>query len=319
MDLKYISDPSALCGAERFTFTDGKAKGVDAVRLYNGRIDLTVILDRCMDIFRLFGKGMPISYISKNSLVSPKLTETVPYSFLNSFDGGFLYTCGLDNIGAPAEKNGRMLPQHGSISYIPAENVRVETYEANGEYGVTLKGTMKFTALFGQKLVMNRSITLKYMCDEIELRDTIVNEGYTDEGYMLMYHCNIGYPLLNERAKLWIDSDEATKFSENADLSHWSVFESPTPAKPEEVFIHKLRPDCGVKACLESGDMRMNLDLSASDFPYLTQWKSMACGDYVLGIEPATTAMSDKQQKILPSGKSDTYTAVWRFEEIKGC
>ena len=99
MKREYVADPSTLCGAERFTFTEGKAKGVDAVRLYNGKLDLTVVLDRCMDIFRLFYKGMPVSYVSKNSLVSPRLAETGAYGFLNSFGAGFMYTCGLDNIG----------------------------------------------------------------------------------------------------------------------------------------------------------------------------------------------------------------------------
>ena len=115
MKTQYVADPSSLCGAERFTFSEGKAKGVDAVRLYNGKLDLTVLLDRCMDIFRLFYKGVPVSYISKNGLVSPRLTETAPYGFLNSFDAGFMYTCGLDNIGAPESVGGRVLPQRGSV------------------------------------------------------------------------------------------------------------------------------------------------------------------------------------------------------------
>ena len=60
MKKEYVADLSALCGAERFTFSEGKAKGIDAVRLYNGKLDLTVILDRCMDIFRLFYRGIRI-------------------------------------------------------------------------------------------------------------------------------------------------------------------------------------------------------------------------------------------------------------------
>ena len=63
MKKEYVADLSALCGAERFTFSEGKAKGIDAVRLYNGKLDLTVILDRCMDIFRLFYRGISVSYI----------------------------------------------------------------------------------------------------------------------------------------------------------------------------------------------------------------------------------------------------------------
>ena len=90
MKKEYVASPATLCGAERFIYSDGKAKGVEAVRMYNGRLDLTVILDRGMDIFRLFYKGTPISYISKNGLVSPKLAETGGYNLQMAFSTGYL-------------------------------------------------------------------------------------------------------------------------------------------------------------------------------------------------------------------------------------
>lgn len=68
MKKEYVADLSALCGAERFTFSEGKAKGIDAVRLYNGKLDLTVILDRCMDIFRLFIGEFPFRIFQKTDL-----------------------------------------------------------------------------------------------------------------------------------------------------------------------------------------------------------------------------------------------------------
>lgn len=315
MKREYVADPSTLCGVERFTFTEGKAKGVDAVRLYNGKLDLTVVLDRCMDIFRLFYKGMPVSYVSKNSLVSPRLAETGAYGFLNSFGAGFMYTCGLDNIGAPEDRDGRRLVQHGSISYIPAENVRVETYERDGEYFVALKGAMKFTALFGQKLVMNREIRVKYLGDEVTVCDEIINEGYADEGYMLMYHTNVGYPLLDENAALTVDADSCEGISAVYDKSKRLLFEKPSAARPEEVYRHNLNGGKGEKAVLANGNLKLSLEFDAKDFPYMLEWKSMACGDYVLGLEPVTTPMPEKRPRIIKPGESARYSVTWKFSD----
>lgn len=315
MKTQYVADPSSLCGAERFTFSEGKAKGVDAVRLYNGKLDLTVLLDRCMDIFRLFYKGVPVSYISKNGLVSPRLTETAPYGFLNSFDAGFMYTCGLDNIGAPESVGGRVLPQHGSVSYLPAENVRVETEEADGEYCLALKGTMKFTALFGQKLVLRREIRLRYLGDEVTVKDEIVNEGYEEEGYMLMYHTNLGYPLLDENAELFVDAERTAGISDAYDLSRCLKFEAPTAGRAEEVYRHDLRAGGGVKARLKNKNFSVALQFDPVEFPYLLEWKSMACGDYVVGLEPVTTPMPEKRFRVLKAGEKAVHSVTWRFSD----
>ncbi|MGN1040416.1 MAG: aldose 1-epimerase family protein [Candidatus Fimimonas sp.] len=315
MKKSYVADPSTLCGAEKFTFTDGKAKGVNAVRMFNGKLDLTVVTDRCMDIFRLFYKGTPVSYVSKNGLVSPALAETNVYGFLNSFDAGFMYTCGLDNIGAPTEKNGRVLPQHGSISYVPAENVRVETLEKDGEYYLSLKGTMYFTALFGQKLAMRREIQIKYLGSEVTVRDEITNEGYAEEGYVLMYHTNVGYPFLSETAELTVNSRSVEGISAIHDVNACLRFEAPTPCRQEEVYRHDLHFQTGKQVFLKNGNRWLAMEFDAKDFPYLLEWKSMACGDYVLGLEPVTTPMPEKRFRSLQPGETAVHSVTWRFCE----
>ena len=311
MKKEYIASPSTLCGAERFIYSDGKAKGVEAVRMYNGKLDLTVILDRGMDIFKLFYRGTPISYVSKNGLVSPKLAETGGYSFLNSFDAGFLYTCGLNNIGGPCAAG----PLHGSNSYIPAENVSVVTEEKDGEYYLTLKGELHFTELFGRNLVMRREISMKYLGDEVTVTDRITNEEFVDAEYMLMYHANMGYPLLSENTKLTIDRAKTDPVTDIYDLDRCLDFEAPTPARAEEVYRHTLNEGYGVKARLENDTLAMDVIFDTAEFPYIYEWKCMSCGDYVVGVEPMTTPMPDKVPCILKAGETAKHSVTWKFEE----
>ncbi len=316
MQKEYMAHPSTVCGAEFFTYADGKAKGVRAVRMYNGKLDCTVILDRAMDIFRLFYKGTCVSYISKNGLVSPMLCEGGAYGFLNSFDAGFLYTCGLDNIGGPVEKNGRQLLQHGSLSYIPAENVHVETAEMNGEYTISLVGEMHFTALFGCHLTLQRTISMSYLGDTLTVNDKVTNCAFAPAEYMLMYHSNIGYPLLTERAHLQVESERIDAVSENPDFENCYSFTVPKTDSAEEVFLHTVREGRGVKARLQGETLAMDVTFDNADFPYLVEWKSMACGEYVLGIEPSTMPMPEKVYRTIAAGDTDAYTVTWRFEEL---
>ena len=45
----------------------------------------------------------------------------------------------------------------------------------------------------------------------------------------------------------------------------------------------------------------------------MTQWKTVASGDYGLGIEPATTDMKRKQFVSLPAGESKEFSIEVRF------
>ncbi len=315
MNKGYVADLSALCGAERITFSEGKQKGVDAVRIYNGKIDATIVLDRAMDIFRLFYKGKPVSYISKNGLVSPRLTETNAYGFLNSFDAGFLYTCGLDNIGAPVEKNGAKLSQHGCLSYIPAENVKVDYFNEGDNFGVKVSGEMKYTALFGHKLVLKREISLLYNSDEIKLNDEVRNENFVEDEYMIMYHMNFGYPLLSETATLKVDSYEVKGVSDVFNVEKSNTFEAPSPGRAEEVYLHKINAGSGKKVELKNGDFKAEIYFDQKEFPYFTQWKSMASGDYVLGLEPNTTPSPEKEYRKIGAGESAFHSVKVVFSD----
>lgn len=94
---------------------------------------------------------------------------------------------------------------------------------------------------------MKREIRLWYLKDELEIRDEIINEGYTEEGYLLMYHTNIGYPVLDENAVLFVASKATHGISEIYDCSHFQTFESPSAGRAEEVYRHDLKSGKGAK------------------------------------------------------------------------
>ena len=64
----------------------------------------------------------------------------------------------------------------------------------------------------------------------VTLEDTLVNEGYKDEEYCLLYHINVGYPMLDDGAKIvadvesytprtaWAEKNEGTMYAMSASV-----------------------------------------------------------------------------------------------------
>ena len=314
---QYVSHMDVLCGAEQLTVGEGKAAGCTLYRMYNGRYNLFVQADKCMDIARLDYRGMTVSFLSKNGMVSPKLcNKPGVYDFVNGFTGGFLFTCGLDNIGTPARRGDRDCVQHGSISAIPAEHINVLKGVEEGRYFVEISGQMRWTALFGNHLTLTRRIRLFYDSDRLEIRDVLLNEGFTPQEYVLMYHYNIGYPALTEKAVYRIDSASHAGYNPKsvAKVSKNYEFEAPKPANDEEVYCHTLRPGAGKKAELDGERIRIALTLDPDQLPYMMQWNSMASGDYCLGIEPSTSSfLPEIKRSVLQPGETKQFCMTFEM------
>ena len=135
MERCYLSNPDVLLRIQKFQYTEGRAKGTEAFRVTNAAgLDFTVLIDRAMGIGDLFYKGERISFLTENGVVNPAYYEPEGTNWLRSFGGGFLCTCGLDQVGEPCEGHGI----HGRIDNIPAHwhckwNDTVHTYIRGAE------------------------------------------------------------------------------------------------------------------------------------------------------------------------------------------
>ena len=56
---------------------------------------------------------------------------------------------------------------------------------------------MRQAAVFGENLHLHRRIEAEVGTDEIRISDRVVNHGFSDTPHMLLYHLNVGYPLLD--------------------------------------------------------------------------------------------------------------------------
>ena len=303
---RYISDISTLIGAERLTVADGKAKGTELIRVYNGKIQLLLVVDQALNIHRFDYKGITLNFISKNGLVSPNRYNDADVVFGGYFNGGFLYTCGLDNFGEPKNIDGTDVVQHGTLSYIPAENIVTRTYSENGQYFVSVEGDVKFTRLFGSKLVLHRKITLGYLSNEVTIEDSIANESYTHDKYFLLYHINLGYPLLTEKTVIESNDIAETKGDDRPDIpdDRFDTMLKPQDGAVETMYYHTMQGSDS-EMIVRNGNLAVKFNVE--NLPYIMEWKSMVSGDYALGIEPCNTSYLDMQPTPIDVGEKHSF------------
>lgn len=291
--LRYVGDYSQVFGMKEYTLAGGKANGVKTFDIYNGTgLELTVVADRCLDIGRLAYKGVNCSYLSKTGIVSPAYYGGNDPSFFRNFSGGFLTTCGLRNVGNSSTVNGEFFVMHGQISNMPAEEVCASTVWEGDNPFMTLSGQMREARFFGENMRLKRKIVCPYGENRLFIHDCVENLGFRDELLMLLYHFNLGYPLLDEDAELFFPSRvvvprdaEATK-----GVHDWHRMQPPTHGYAEQVFYHDLKTDADGNTCVALVNQRLELGIafhfSKKQFGNLTHWKQMGEGEYVLGIEP---------------------------------
>ena len=290
-----------VVSAYDIAFESGKEKGKQGVLVTVGAIEVLFNKTNALDITWVKYKGNNVSFLSKNGLNSDI------GGFPNKFEGGFLYTCGTDNVSSCVSGK----PVHGSLHYSPAENVSVKITEG----AVEVSGTVRQTALFGENLAFERHFTVKE--NEIVVCDTVCNKAYTEAKYVLLYHTNFGYPFLNENLKVkipFVKSEGLTDYAKSRIDKQLQITE-PVDGGDEEVFYNTLEKG-EVTLVNEELKTRVKVLYDVEDFPVLLQWKSMISGDYALGIEPSLTRFDDFKTCALASGEKRQYKIRYTFGGI---
>ena len=290
-----ISNFQQVASIRRYTLTDGREKGLDVLDCDNGKIRFLLNVSKACDIMQLYHEGQNMSFVSKNGFTK---RET---PFLNRFEGGMLYTCGLDSVGG---REGYEL--HGTLHNIPAEIIRAEC----NENGITVEAIIRDTALFGKNLVLKRKIFTEISGDSITLEDTLINEGYKAEEYCLLYHINVGYPMLDDGVKVIADVESytpRTAWAKQNETTMYAMNEA-VPNQEETCYFLKLsKPE--IALVNEKIGKKFTVSYSGDTLPHFVEWKSVASGDYALGLEPSTTELDERF----------TYLTVGSGEEVSFC
>lgn len=282
-----ISNFMQIASLRRYEMTEGTERGLRILDCDNGRLRFLLNESKALDMMQLFDRGMNVSFISKNGFTA----REIPFS--KRFEGGMLYTVGLDSAGA---REG--FEVHGSFHNLPA---RVSEAVCN-EKGIRIAAEIEDTELFGKNLVMRRVVTSALGSDSVTISDTLENRGTRAENYCLLYHVNIGYPFLDDGVKILSDAEDViprTHWAE-LDLKHRTTFRAQAENEEERCFFVKNKTP-HIEAVNERLGRKVVLDYSGDTLPCLVQWNSNAAGDYALGLEPCTGYLDERfRYNVLP-------------------
>ena len=292
--LSRVGQMDQLAGIRLLEAGDGKARGCRVLDVWTGSgLRFQVNAERALDISSCDFKGTPVAWRSPAGDVHPTYYEPQGLGWLRSFPGGLLMTCGLDQFGSPSQDGGAEFGLHGRISNQPASQVSYRTFWEGNDYKLEIAGESRQSALFCENLVLRRRISTALGSSRIHIEDVVTNEGFESAPHMLLYHFNLGFPLVSENTHLQLQSEETLPRDAIAQsgLAEWACFQSPTPGYQEQVFIHRPVTDENGQTTVELQNLQVGFGLrwkyKTAELPYLMEWKMMGEGAYVIGVEPA--------------------------------
>ena len=313
---RYVGSMSQVMDAREFAYRNGRQEGVKAIEVYNDTgFRFTILPDKGMDIGPASFCGKSLTWNCKNGVVAPQYYENGGLGFLRSFGGGLLTTCGLTSVGDPGVDGETVLGIHDRIDNLPAGRYSIEEYWEDGNMVIHIKGRVSQSCLYYENMVLERDIIFKMGEAKVYVHDRIINAGYNDTPFMLIYHINFGFPVITEATRFYSAAKKSWPWNEDAKKGDGKAdtFQQPTRQYAYECFAHDMPEESdAVYAALINEDIAYGgyLKYSSRELPKFITWKMMGEQDYVVAMEPGTnlpegrqTAKENGRLRILRAGE----------------
>ncbi len=292
----------------RGTFQDGAARGVEAILLDTGAVRLLVLPTRGMGIWRMEADGHAFGWQSPVAgPIHPNLVPTFDPSGLGWLEGfdELLVRCGLESNGAPQhDPRGQLqYPLHGRIANLPAIDLSAEFEPSTGR--LVLEGTVLESRLFFKRFQLRSRLTVHVNSAVVEIEDTIINAAAQPATAQMLYHINLGVPLLSDGARIRVAGQQVRGKDErsNDEIDRWDQIGPPETGYAERVYFIDPRADpSGNAACLLQAVDRavgFGVTFDTQTLPHCVVWKNTAAMEdgYVVGIEPATNLPNTRDEE----------------------
>jgi hypothetical protein len=296
-----ISNTAQLGGIETSVIDNGAGRGTRIAWINTGSgLRFKVVIDRAMDIADAFYNQHSLAWLSHSGISTAQPLSDNGIDWLRTFGGGLVVTCGLSHVGGPEKDEYGERGIHGQISNTPAEIVSViQPDPLSGNMEMSISGIMRESQALGHRMELRRTISATLGKSTIRIQDEVINRGNTDAPHMLLYHCNFGWPLVDEGTRIiwngkWKprDGNPNKLFKEGNDFHTCPAPLDDHRAAGEEVAFIDIESDkSGFCICgLENPKIGLSLNIRfiKKQLPCLTNWLHYGKGEYVVGLEPGT-------------------------------
>jgi sugar/nucleoside kinase (ribokinase family) len=337
-----VSHHSQVGGIETSTLDNGPGKGTRIAWINTGSgLRYKVAIDRALDIVDAFYNQHSLVWLSHAGVTTPRPDANHGIEWLWSFAGGLVTTCGLSHAGAPDDDESGQRGLHGRISNIPAEVESVIQPDLrSGRLQMSISAVTREARVFGPTLELRRTISSTLGEAVIHIRDVVTNLGNAPTPHMMLYHCNYGWPLVDDGTQIiWkgtcrsrgMDMDNAI-FNDKHDYRTCRKPSEAHRAGGEACGFIDVTPDKNGMCTIGLYNAKLGLVVMTKykkkQLPCMANWQHWGPGEYVCGLEPATNfpigqSAARRQKKLiyLAPGKSRTYdleiSVLTKDKEIK--
>ena len=286
----------------------GGGRGVRVALVDTGAgLRFTVALDRGGDIVDARYNQFALAYLTPNELLPPNHAYHSGIEWLHGWAGGLVTTCGPQYVGGPREEDGVKTSLHGRYSNTPSAVEQIINPDPQrGRLGMLIGLRTRDSRVFGPVIEVRRTIRCTLGEPEILIEDEVTNRANTRTAHNWLYHCNLGYPLLDEGARFvyrgtaqyWVlpppPGQTLIQPLDAAGMNRLKRVSDPLAEHAgfgERGLIVEVPPDRGGISRIGVLNNRIGLGLElsypAKAMPRMANWQHYGpCGAYVSGLEP---------------------------------
>ncbi len=280
------------------TLAGGRQQGSALIVIRAGRLTVTVIPTRGMSVYKAsldgveFGWASPVEEIVHPSFM--RLSERGGLGWLEGFNE-LMVRCGYEWSGHPAVEGDKAYTLHGRAGNTPASAVEVRIAR-EAPHRIAVRGLLVEKAFNAIDFETWTELAITPGETRFALEDRLVNRGDYARPYEIIYHTNIGRPVLEEGAQVVAPFLSVAPFNDAAKpgLANWRSYPGPTRNFNEMVYACELAagPDGRTAAALvnAAGSLGFAVVYPVVELPTFTLWKNTDTerNGYVTGLEPGS-------------------------------
>ena len=165
---------------------------------------------------------------------------------------------------------------------------------------MSITAIIKESRVFGPHLELRRTISSTLGKSTLTISDEVTNRGNTSCPHMILYHCNFGWPLVNEGTDIvykgtcqsrGMDFDNEL-FNEKHDYKKCQKPLQSHQGAGESCGFIDVQPDseglCHVGLVNNKLDLALTMTYPKQQLSALTNWQHWGPGEYVCALEPGT-------------------------------
>ena len=297
-----VGNHCQIGGIETSVLDNGPGRGSRIAWVNTGSgLRYKVVIDRCLDIAESFYNQYSLAWISHGGVSRPNPAGSKGLEWLYGFGGGVLTTCGLTHIGGPESDEAGERGLHGRISNLRANVESIVQPDLDDDKGdMSITAVVKQSMVFGPCLELRRTISGTLGRPVIKIRDEVKNCANTATPHMLLYHCNFGWPLVDEgvdivyRGKMKPAGRDCDNELFN-EKHNYKKCQGPMDSHKgfgEACGFIDVEADkdgmCYAGLVNNKLPLGVAMKFAKEQLPVLTNWQHWGPGEYVCALEPGT-------------------------------